>query len=353
MDITLPALLDTFTRLSRPEDETDIGLYTGKTGSALLYYLAGALSGQQAYSTAAETMMDEVSEQINEVDSMNYYSGLAGIGWAIEWLARNRFVEVNTDEFLEEMDTALYNRTIIAAEDTTGLFTGTLGKITYFRIRHQSRNPGTHRMRRLYNEMCLVILTDELKERLLDEGGILPGWKYRQPDPEAIQTLAQALLFTSDFLPDRVNINPVELTLYESIRFTDVMLPHTIELLRNGSLACTAAVMAELQYLAWCYCSAGAKHDNNSWQQKGREYLKALLTLPSQQEMQQDELSRAAVYHTIMRLCLPEKDELHALLPASGMHHLSPHHLKTVIQEVMLTMILHWQEKVLQPQEAI
>ena len=62
------------------------------------------------YEKKAEELIDNVYHVLNSVNlTTDFENGLAGIGWGIEYLAANGFLEADTDEILEEVITKYIN----------------------------------------------------------------------------------------------------------------------------------------------------------------------------------------------------------------------------------------------------
>ncbi len=87
------------------EMDCNISLMGGLGGITLFnLYFAKYKNDQEAY----EKGYNEIIEIINEINSKtnygNFSTGLAGIGWIIEHLSKNDFLDVNTDKLLGELD---------------------------------------------------------------------------------------------------------------------------------------------------------------------------------------------------------------------------------------------------------
>ncbi len=83
-----------------------IGLFDGQLGVALFFYQYGRYSGRPFYTDYSDRVMDAVIESIRAGMPRDFGSGLAGIRWAIDHLAKNGFVEADENLF-GEIDAAL------------------------------------------------------------------------------------------------------------------------------------------------------------------------------------------------------------------------------------------------------
>lgn len=87
----------------------NIGLINGKMGISITFYHLSRLSGNKIYEDFAGELIDEVYEEISDKIDISLENGLTGIGWGIEYLVQNNFIEANTDEVLEIIDKKLLN----------------------------------------------------------------------------------------------------------------------------------------------------------------------------------------------------------------------------------------------------
>lgn len=80
------------------------GLLDGKMGIVLLLGHYSKLSGNKVYDEIAGDMLDEIWDDVHHSFPVGLASGLCGIGWGIEYLIRNGFMEGDADEVCEEID---------------------------------------------------------------------------------------------------------------------------------------------------------------------------------------------------------------------------------------------------------
>jgi hypothetical protein len=86
----------------------NIGLLNGKTGIAIFFYHYARYTGIKIFEDYAGELIDEIYEEINTNTPVNFADGLPGIGWGIEYLIKNGFVEADSDEALADIDSAIY-----------------------------------------------------------------------------------------------------------------------------------------------------------------------------------------------------------------------------------------------------
>lgn len=80
------------------------GLLNGKIGIAIFFYNYARYSQDKIYENFAGELIDEIYEGIDTSIPVNFENGQTGIGWAVEYLVKNGFVQADTDEVLSEID---------------------------------------------------------------------------------------------------------------------------------------------------------------------------------------------------------------------------------------------------------
>jgi hypothetical protein len=86
----------------------NLGLLNGKMGIAIFFYNYSRCTENKIFEDYAGELIDEIYEEINTNTPVNFENGLTGIGWGIEYLVKNKFVQADADEALSEIDNAVY-----------------------------------------------------------------------------------------------------------------------------------------------------------------------------------------------------------------------------------------------------
>jgi len=86
----------------------DPGLLCGKTGISIFFYHLSRKTGNTIYEDYAGHLLDQVFNAIHAASPVDFSSGLAGIGWGVEYLLQNGFIEAAENNILEEVDTAVF-----------------------------------------------------------------------------------------------------------------------------------------------------------------------------------------------------------------------------------------------------
>lgn len=115
----------------------EVGLWEGKTGMSIFFFLLSRHTGNRWYEEFAGELLDDVCSNLSLHCPVTFADGLCGIGWAIEFLKKEGFIEGDTDEILAEVDRQVMERDVRRITDTS-LETGLAGIAAYIRSRLES-----------------------------------------------------------------------------------------------------------------------------------------------------------------------------------------------------------------------
>ncbi|PWK80339.1 hypothetical protein LX99_00804 [Mucilaginibacter oryzae] len=225
------------------------GLYNGKTGLALSYFLMGQITNNDYYTGRGQHLLDELSDGMAAVNGSSFEEGLAGIGWAVEWLVQNEFISANTDEILGDLDDELYKTVVYEKSSGLSLNDGTIGKAMYFYKRWFARNADTPRNRRICNEECLVLLTDETSEALASVGD--DDLTKDNSCYNVLIPICQALLFLCKLRDCKINLEVVAKSICSGIN----VLKAELEKYETADMPTPEHVL----YLIYTYWNVGLK----------------------------------------------------------------------------------------------
>jgi len=95
-----------------------IGLMGGKAGVALFFFYYAQLTMEEKYVEYAHELITEIFDIINKESCFHTFAGgLAGVGWMMEHLVQNDFVEADTDEILQDLDPFLHKSMVYDIEN--------------------------------------------------------------------------------------------------------------------------------------------------------------------------------------------------------------------------------------------
>lgn len=154
----------------------NLGLMHGKMGISIYFFHLARQTKNKTYGDYAGELIDEIYGEISTNIPIGFENGLAGIGWGIEYLVQEGFIEADTNEILAEFDQILSHELIHHCPESISLLNGLMGLGFYFLMRISGKNkPG---LKEMENKQVLVHIIDLLDQRLTDteiERMLLPG----------------------------------------------------------------------------------------------------------------------------------------------------------------------------------
>ena len=114
----------------RKEGEEKIGLLNGKMGTCLFLFHSYKATGNILYKEHTEALLNDIYKNITP-SSPTFESGLAGIGWGIEYLINNEFCKGNSNDILREIDSCIFRLHQEKEKITLNLTTGLGGYLLY------------------------------------------------------------------------------------------------------------------------------------------------------------------------------------------------------------------------------
>lgn len=121
------------------------GLFHGKMGMAIVNYLMFRVTKESDFEELADSLIDEVYTFLNKQRiPIDFENGLAGIGWGIEFLVQNGFIEADTDLVLEDIDARIFSEIAHPGSKSfsSGINDGLPGLVIYciWRLQGESSN---------------------------------------------------------------------------------------------------------------------------------------------------------------------------------------------------------------------
>jgi len=142
----------------------NLGLMHGKMGISIFFFHIARQTKNKIYEDYAGELIDEIYDEITANTPVDFENGLAGIGWGIEYLVQNNFIEADTDEVLEEFDNRIFKELIYNTPKEIGLLDDIIGIGVYYLKRIQ--NPtSSEKIPALTNKQTLIHLIGELERK--------------------------------------------------------------------------------------------------------------------------------------------------------------------------------------------
>jgi len=138
----------------------------GKMGICIFFYHLAHKTKNKIYEDYAGELLDEISEELSDKTPWDFENGLAGIGWGIEYLVQNAFIEGDTDDVLLQFDNKLFRDLNFSPPPEPGLLNGVLGICAYYLMRVKNLTLMMKRLQLLQISTYLFKVSMSLKEAL-------------------------------------------------------------------------------------------------------------------------------------------------------------------------------------------
>ena len=117
----------------------NLGLFHGKMGIVIFFYHYSRYTNNPIYEEFAGELLDEIFEEIHDKLPIDFENGYLGIGWGIEYLAEQKFIDGDTNDILADIDKKVMERDIRRISDVS-LNNGLEGVLHYVLARLQNKN---------------------------------------------------------------------------------------------------------------------------------------------------------------------------------------------------------------------
>jgi len=169
--------------LSSNLDSYPVGLFHGKMGLCIYLYHLSEIEDTSAYQSMAEQLLDQILlHDLSPSQSIDVEDGLAGIGLGVTYLIKNRFVEGELNELLEDMDNAIYRRIVFQKDASRFSPTRLLHLTGYLYIRLKEQTVDDFRI--LYQDLIIKVLNmlyERIDDEFLNESYTFSVYHYQLP----------------------------------------------------------------------------------------------------------------------------------------------------------------------------
>ncbi len=173
----------------------NLGLMHGKVGIAIYFFHLARETENKMYEEYAGELIDEIYDEIYAGTPIDFENGLAGIGWGIEYLVQNKFIDADTNEVLEEFDNRIIDEVTFQTSSDFGILNGICGYILYYLNRLNSNTSGTSHFESIQKslEIVLGLLNLGINNYLVDnDSNVL----FDEPDQFDITWKYSAMIWT-------------------------------------------------------------------------------------------------------------------------------------------------------------
>lgn len=149
---------------SLQEGKIPLGLANGKMGICIYFYSLSRIDQDAEFGKIAESLLDEIFDNINTIQTIDVKSGLTGIGIGIDYLIKNNYVQGNSNIILKDIDDIIFkNLSYYQLHEKLDFFS--LNHILYYLcIRLRQQRLGSEN-EYLYKEL-IIQTVNNLYERL-------------------------------------------------------------------------------------------------------------------------------------------------------------------------------------------
>ena len=233
----------------------DNGLLSGITGISVFCYYYSRFSGYDKYEKKAVELLDLVFERINNGFVLHTYcSGIAGIGWAIEHLANEGFIEMENTNILEGFDNFLFN--ILKSDIKHGNYDylhGAIGTALYF------SNTGNKKKKSIISDFL-----EELDKNAVKENGSVKWTSVTNSDKgiEGVNMglshgMASIIAFLAINLKKGICLEKSELLLSGAVNFMFDQQQDLNKYMSYFPNNVEPGLEGENSRMAWCYGDPG------------------------------------------------------------------------------------------------
>ena len=154
----------------------EIGIWKGRMGIVIFLFHYARYSNNDLYKDLAEKMLTDIFNDIRKGTHYGFATGLSGIGWGIEYLHQQGFIEGDTNEILSDFDKRIMeidpNRLVDLNKDYGfgGIVLYLLARL-YSIEKEEKENPfDKDYLSSVYDRICLIV---EQQDATCDSIGIL------------------------------------------------------------------------------------------------------------------------------------------------------------------------------------
>lgn len=108
----------------------DLSIMNGQMGVTIFFALLSRITGNHSYEEFANELLMNICNNLSQQIPIDFSHGICGIGWGIEFLKYQGFIEGDTDEILSELDIAVMERDVRHINNNS-LETGLYGIYSY------------------------------------------------------------------------------------------------------------------------------------------------------------------------------------------------------------------------------
>jgi len=162
--------IDDIAELMKDSSQSNPDLTGGKAGELFFLVYYSFYKEDEVYLNKVTTLLSEIFEKIESgFNYPTFAGGLAGIGWIVEFLVENDFIDADTDEIIGNLDDFLYPLMLdYVRKGNFDYLHGAVGLGMYF-LKRQSNKDSQKYLIELVNELNKIAIKDECGVRWLSD----------------------------------------------------------------------------------------------------------------------------------------------------------------------------------------
>ena len=186
-----------------------IGLADGKMGQCVYFYYTGRMSQNEEYKQKSETLIGEILGQAGNSKVYDIKDGLAGIGLAVDYLMKNKFVNGDINEILNDVDNELFRQICKPVEYGINDYSLQMQLVYYFlvRLKDQKKNSENEYFFREAIISGLNYISGKINQILGDEP---VSFNMENPLLQSLYVLSEC----EELYKDKINIILKEISLH-------------------------------------------------------------------------------------------------------------------------------------------
>lgn len=87
-----------------------LGLFNGKMGYTLYFYILSRYTKNVEYENIARELLDDIYTKISDIEGIDFETGLAGVGMGLRYLIKEKYVSGNINVILRDVDDFIFRK---------------------------------------------------------------------------------------------------------------------------------------------------------------------------------------------------------------------------------------------------
>lgn len=257
-------LITCLTILYNKKEQLGLGIHSGTMGLIMSHFMTAAYLKDNGLYEKGTSLLEYLIDNISTCRDLSFENGLCGIGFGVEWLVRNNFIEANTNDLLADLDDEIWKKTFLEGHLNISLAAGSLGTALFFFSRINTQSPAISRFLRFWHHESLGVQQSNFKKMCKQW---LPSLSLLNNNE--LNDLGHLLVFASKAVHTNVVFHSLQTIICQIVSgilvFLKEHVTHTLQKKDQYTLVL-------LSYALWC---AGNSFRNEIWKSEGIAFITA------------------------------------------------------------------------------